>query len=202
MEGEKLTFILDGQEIVVRRLIDDLFLPVIMEHSRNIQGIIEAAKKVYAALPPAAKETPWIIGSTDIDIAGEARASSTSHTEGLAFDMSPTAWSEVGTDLIPENRQMMGLAWNIASLALVAPAAKEAPFVVEGDHLHCMVSGDPSGDTVYAVPTTSPWYPSAEVLVNCPETKELFHSLFVYSQFTYRPATREEYNKFLAMVTV
>lgn len=169
----------------------ELLLPKLFESSERIDDILKVAQAVLEALPPEAKLTPWVIGSTDLDIAGNPRASR-SHAEHRAFDISPCYSME---ELIPQDRRVMGIAWNLVSLLTIQGACDVALCCAEGDHLHVMIDGAPVGRT-YAVPTISTWYPSAEVMQLSP-AQIIFNKLFILDNATLRPATKSEGDEFV-----
>lgn len=171
---------------------EGLIVPTVLMDSPNLDKFIEVAGAILDTLPPEAKLVPWVIGSTDRDLAGTERQSK-SHQEGEAFDMSP-CYSD--TILVPEDRRIMGMAWNIVSLIVVAPACEVACVCVEGDHLHVMVDRDPL-NKVFCVPTVAAWYPIAETVELTP-AQMIFNKLFVFDAYTWRPASRDEADEFVA----
>jgi hypothetical protein len=186
MKEEKLTMLCGEEEISCVALSEELLVPEVLIGSPNWEQIKQKAEDILLLLPPEAKMVPWVIGSTDKDLMGNPRVSE-SHAKGLAFDMSPCYSQDC---LVPPDRRIMGMAWNIVNLATVWAAKDAALFAVEGDHLHVMLDGEPF-DVIYCVPTIAGWYPLADTLALLP-AQEILNKLFKFKPFQWVPATAEE----------
>jgi hypothetical protein len=161
--------------------------------SPRIEEFIATAQAILDALPPEAKLVPWVIGSTDRDLMGNARASET-HKKAEAFDMSP-CYSQ--TELVPLDKRISGMAWNIVSLMLIWGAKDVCLFCVEGDHLHVMPGRDP-WDALFCVPTVASWYPMADSLSTM-GAADILNKLFTFQPVEWFPATAAEGDTFMTM---
>jgi hypothetical protein len=169
----------------------NLLVPEVLLDSPRLEEFVETAESILEAIPPESRDPWWVIGSTDRNLAGEIRVSK-SHVDHLAFDMSP-CYSE--TELVPPDRRIMGLAWNLLSLFTIAEAFSVCAVCAEGDHLHVMPDRDSTAQK-FAVPTIATWYPLANTLQTLP-AQVLLDKLFVLEGVSLRPATQDEFEAFM-----
>lgn len=179
-------------EVPMLQYSDKLLVPRVLADSPNLPRFVEAASAILDALPDEVVSVPWLIGSTDRDIEGNARDSQ-SHREGLAFDLSPAFSDEL---LTSPDRQLPGIAWNVASLTAIFPALAVATFAAEGDHLHVMMDREWKEGWLPCVPTAASWYPNAETLEKVTDAR-LFNKLFKFRPVAFIPGDDSDRTKFL-----
>ena len=190
------------EDISMVQISSDLLIPSVLMDSPGIDEVKEMAQTILGIMPPEAKCTPWVIGSTDRDILGTPRTSP-SHKKGLAFDMSPVYDSE---NLVSPSGQCMGLAWNVVNLHTLRNLAQmDVPIAVEGDHLHIMLKGNNLlPGTIVAVPTIASAYPMSKNSELMAHVGDIFNRVFVYDPdcYTLGPATPTQQKEFYKMFNI
>lgn len=166
------------------------------------RGFIDVAVRILAAMPPCATRVPWIIGSASKTLLGRERTESQSHMQGKAFDMSPMYSA---TEILAPDDHIMGLAWNIVSLSIIAWAYNDYPcFVVEGDHLHVQPDVVMQKGTLPVAFTMPTWYQWTTELSSSEQLDSLNGSFWVfdYEEPSMRLATRDEMTALMAALRV
>lgn len=153
--------------------------PAAWEDRLARRGFLDAAAAILTALPACAVRTPWIIGSDNENLFGDPRTESKSHMSGRAFDMSPMFSRD---DILSPDRRIMGLAWNVVSLAMLSSAYGRYPhFVVEGDHLHVQPEAALDPSEMSAVMTMPSWYPWTDIIRGDEDTSVLDGSWWLFN---------------------
>lgn len=94
----------------------------------------DLVREFLSRLSPTAKTVPWLITSMSKDLSGAERSDSEDHLKGLAMDVAPMLTEDI---VLPDDPQMLGLAWNIKSLIVISEGQwGDMPLFVEGDHIH------------------------------------------------------------------
>jgi hypothetical protein len=171
--------------------------PVAWSEELNERGFIDEAMVILSKMPSCAARTPWLIGSASRTLMGRVREESESHMQGRAFDMSPM-YSE--TEILAPDEHIMGLAWNVISLSMIAPAyAALRNFVVEGDHVHVQPAATLWDDAMPVAFTMPTWYPWTGELMQSSEGVALNGSFWAFQlqEPGMRLASREEMNQLM-----
>jgi hypothetical protein len=122
------------------------------------------------------------------DLSGHDRTDSLDHKNGLAMDIAPMLTDDI---ILPDEPQMLGLAWNIKSLIVISEGQwGDMPLFVEGDHVHfsSTIKPMPKGELPIMWSDSSA-YQSVRDQENDPILSRLRNSFWIWSTptLTLRP---------------